>query len=83
MTTLQFWLLAIGGFISSIVAAVFVGVAQGRAREEKRQLEARLRGASERVRADTDALRVGDPVGELRARGWVRGVEADRGGHAR
>jgi len=83
MTRLKLWALAAAGIIAAFFAAFAAGIFRGKAREERRQLEARVRGAAERVQADTDALRTDDPVGELRARGWMRGVEADSDRSAR
>lgn len=77
MTKIKLWLVAAGALIAAFFAAFAAGVFRGKAREERRRLEERVRGAGQRAEADADANRADDPVGELRRRGWVRGVEAD------
>jgi hypothetical protein len=74
---------ALGGIgiaIVTIVGAFLRGASAGRAAEQRAALEAAVRGARERSDADVAAARAADPIGELRDRGWVRGVAPDHGG---
>lgn len=55
-------------------ALLALAYAFGRRAEEAQQMRQRVRGAQERANADREAAAAADPVRELRAGGWVRGV---------
>lgn len=67
------------GALAAIGAALLAAAyAFGRRHEEAQQMRERVRGARERANAEDEAARTADPAAELRARGWVRGVETDQ-----
>lgn len=73
-TRVKPWLVAAGALLTTFFTIYILG----KRSKENEQLQERVRGAGERANAEDEAARIADPAAELRARGWVRGVETDQ-----